>query len=667
MSVLMGIDTGGTYTDVVLLDNERGVIGAAKALTTKHDLSEGIQNAVKAALPDSPPQIQLVSLSSTLATNAIVEGKGSPICLILIGYDPEILDLTELRRVVTNEALIFIQGGHTVSGEEQAPLDIAAARRAIETYAGSVAAFAISGYFSVHNPTHELRVKRLVRRLTGLPVTCGHELTTNLHAPRRALTAALNARLTPLLQQLILSVSQMLVSQDIHAPLMVVRGDGSLMNADMALERPVETILSGPAASVVGAHYLSNTGNAFVIDMGGTTTDIAALHNGRPTVNREGAWVDNWQTMVEAINVRTTGLGGDSEIRLAKKNKLCVGPRRMIPLSLLAQQYPEVIDVLQGQLERGIDRDAVNKGVGYFLLRGQPPKSEQSDIISAQQEILSLLNDGPVPMSRLLSGAKYPLASRRQVDELMEYGLVVASAFTPTDAVHVLGQYRCGSLEAAELGATLWAHRLGISSREFCQKVVRQVIVQAGRAVIESALTEEDNLALESGDSVGRLFIERALGINDYGSFSVIFSMRRLLVGIGAPAGTYLPPVAEQLHTHLYIPEHAEVANAIGAVAGRVVQTVRILIRPMEGENTFRVHLPFGVRDFKRLADAVACAKQNARRLARDRAHRAGASTVKVHTEQHERSALIGGESGGKIFIDTEVTAIAVGSPQPRE
>jgi N-methylhydantoinase A/oxoprolinase/acetone carboxylase beta subunit len=667
MSVLLGIDTGGTYTDAVLLDDERGIIGAAKALTTKHDLSEGIQNAVKAALPDSPPQIQLVSLSSTLATNAIVEGKGSPICLILIGYDPEILDLAELRRVVTNEALIFIQGGHTVTGEEQAPLDIAAARRAIETYARSVAAFAISGYFSVHNPTHELRVKRLVRRLTGLPVTCGHELTTNLHAPRRALTAALNARLTPLLQQLILSVSQMLVSQGIHAPLMVVRGDGSLMNAEMALERPVETILSGPAASVVGAHYLSNTGDAFVIDMGGTTTDIAALHNGHPTVNREGAWMDNWQTMVEAINVRTTGLGGDSEIRLAKKNKLCVGPRRMIPLSLLAQQYPEVIDVLHGQLERGIDRDAVNKCVGYFLLRGQPPKIEQSDIISAQQEILSLLNDGPFPMSRLLSGAKYPLASRRHVDELMEYGLVVASAFTPTDAVHVLGQYRCGSLEAAELGATLWAHRLGISSREFCERVVRQVIAQAGRAVIESALTEEDNLALESGDSVGHLFIERALGTDDGGSFLVTFSMRRSLVGIGAPATTYLPPVAAQLHTHLCIPKHAEVANAIGAVAGRVIQTVRILIRPMEGENAFRVHLPFGVRDFKRLADAVACAKQNARRLARDRAHWAGASTVKVHTEQHERSALIGGESGGKIFIDTEVTATAVGSPQPRE
>ena len=667
MSVLLGIDTGGTYTDAVLLDDERGVIGAAKSLTTKHDLSMGIQNAVKAALPDPPPQIRLVSLSSTLATNAIVEGKGSPICLLLIGYNPDILDLAELRRVVTSEALVFIQGGHTVAGEEQATLDIAAARRAIETYARSVSAFAISGYFSVHNPTHELRLKRLVRSLTGLPVTCGHELTTNLHAPRRALTAALNARLTPLLQQLILSVSRILVSQGIHAPLMVVRGDGSLMNAEMALERPVETILSGPAASVVGARYLSNTGDAFVIDMGGTTTDIAALQNGRPTLNREGAWVDNWQTMVEAINVRTTGLGGDSEVRLDENNKLCVGPRRMIPLSLLAQQYPRVLDVLQDQLERSMGMDAVNRYLGYFLLRGQPPKSEQSDIISAQQEICRLLNDGPVSMSQLLIGVKYPLVYQRRLYELMEYGFVVASAFTPTDAVHVLGQYRCGSLEAAELGAALWARRLGIGRGEFCERVVRQVIVQAGRAVMASALTEEGNLVLSNGDSVGRLFIDRALSADHGGSFSVTFSMRRSLVGIGAPATTYLPSVAAQLHTHLYIPEHAEVANAIGAVAGRVVQTVRILIRPLEGGTAYRVHLPFGVRDFKRLADALACAKYNARRLARDRAHRAGASTVKVHTEQHERTALIGGESAGKIYIDTEVTAIAVGSPQLKE
>jgi len=667
MAVLLGIDTGGTYTDAVLLDTERGVVAAAKALTTKHDLVEGIYNAVKAALPSSAPRIQLVSLSSTLATNAIVEGKGSRVCVLLIGYDPAILDLAELRRVVNDDTLVFIEGGHTVTGEERAPLDVAGAQQAIERHAQSVDAFAISGYFSVLNPTHELQVKQLVRRLSRLPVTCGHELTTNLDAPRRALTAALNARLIPLLQQLILSVRRALASQGIHAPLMVVKGDGSLIKAEMALERPVETILSGPAASVIGARYLSNVENAFVIDIGGTTTDIGVLRNGRPVMNPEGAWVDSWHPMVEAISVHTTGLGGDSEIRLDEHNRLCVGPRRLIPLCFLAHQYPAILDVLRDQVERGMDRHRLNWAAGYFLLRGRPPRSEHNDIISAHEEIWKLLNRTPVSMLKLLSDAKYPLDYRRRLDELMKYELVVASGFTPTDAVHVLGQYRCGSVEAAQLGATLWGQRLGIGSREFCEQVVRQVIVQAGRAVIATTLAEEDNLVLSTEDRVGHLFIDRALGADNGGSFSVTLSMNRPLVGIGAPAATYLPSVAEQLHTRLCIPEHAEVASAIGAVAGRVVQTVRILIRPLEGGNAYRVHLPSGVRDFKRLGDAVACAKYSARRLARQRAHRAGADSVKTHTEVHEQSAAIGDQPGEKIYIESEVIATAVGSVRLRE
>ncbi len=110
-----------------------------------------------------------------------------------------------------------------------------------------------------------------------MPVTCGHELTSNLHAPRRALTAALNARLIPYIEQLIASVRQILAEKQIHAPLMVVKGDGSLMDARVAIERPVETILSGPAASVVGARYLCGEGDVLVVDMGGTTTDIALV------------------------------------------------------------------------------------------------------------------------------------------------------------------------------------------------------------------------------------------------------------------------------------------------------------------------------------------------------------------------------------------------------
>ena len=114
----MGIDTGGTYTDAVLLDDERGVIGKAKALTTKYDLSVGIRGAVEAVLSNPPPDIRAVSLSTTLATNAIVEGQGSPICLLLIGYDPDLLSGMGFEKIVANGAIVFIPGGHTSTGED---------------------------------------------------------------------------------------------------------------------------------------------------------------------------------------------------------------------------------------------------------------------------------------------------------------------------------------------------------------------------------------------------------------------------------------------------------------------------------------------------------------------------------------------------------------------
>ena len=666
MSILLGIDTGGTYTDAVLFDDERGVISAAKALTTKRDLSIGIRKAIQAALPKPPPDIRLVSLSSTLATNAIVEGKGSPVCLLLIGYDSSMVARAGLERVVASDSIVLLQGGHTVTGEERFPLDVNAARQAILSHAPKVAAFAISSFFSVRNPTHELLVKRLARNLTKLPVTCGHELSTHLDAPRRALTAALNARLTPLLQQLILELRGILTNQGIHAPLMVVRGDGSLMDTTMALERPVETILSGPAASVIGARYLSNMqGDAFIIDMGGTTTDIATLHDGRPRLNCEGAWVGGRRTMIEAVDARTIGLGGDSEVQLDREGNLHVGPRRVIPLSLLAEQYPEVVNVLHHQLEQAADKGTANTKMGRFVTLEQSPGIEQNRITSTEQQILTLLDDGPVPLSQLLEGSlEHQFLNQRSLDSLQERGFVITSAFTPTDALHVLGQYRYGSVEAARLGAAMWARRLNISTEEFCKQIVRKVVVQLGEAAIATALAEEGGLALNSQDSVGRVFVNRALGINNGGAFAVTLSMRRPIIGVGAPAGAYLRPVAAQLHTDIHIPEHAEVASAVGAVATGVVQTIRILIRPLDGSNAFRVHLPFGVRDFTALTPAVSYTRNTARRLARHRAHEAGANSVKVHIERHDKTARI---YDNNIHIETEIIATAVGRPRLKE
>ncbi|MFC1912344.1 hydantoinase/oxoprolinase N-terminal domain-containing protein [Chloroflexota bacterium] len=656
MSIFLGIDTGGTYTDAVLLDDEHGIINSAKALTTRYDLSTGIQNAVRSALPNPKPDIHLVSLSSTLATNSIVEGKGSPICLILIGYDPQIIADVGFERL-SSKHIVFVGGGHTVKGDEQAPLDTEAARKAILKYAPRVAAFAISGYFGVLNPTHELRVKQLVRRLTGLPVTCGHELTTNLDAPIRALTVALNARLIPLLHHLIHAVHKLLATQGITAPLMVVKGDGSLMDATMALERPVETIMSGPAASVIGALYLCQVKDALVIDMGGTTTDIAAVHDGYPSLNHQGARVGGWQTMVEAADIHTTGLGGDSEIHLNEAGDIIAGPRRVVPLSILAREYPIVSDALRRQLKGEPDRNA-----GRFIMRERALGIEQDSITSIQQEIWELLGDGPMPVAQLMDSVKAPIHFGYSLDGLMERGLITVSAFTPTDAVHVLGQYNIGNAEAARAGAELWSRRLGTSKREFCERVVKKVLVQAGHAVIESTLTEEEVSSLTHQDSVGRLFINQALGADDSRNFQVTISLRRPLIGIGAPAATYLAPLAERLNAEIHIPEHAGVANAIGAVAGGVVQSVRILIQqPWGKDHAYRAYLPFGIRDFVELDDAIAYARDTAYRLARDHAHQAGASRVKLQTEQNDWMVPVAGD---KLYLGTEIITTAVGRPR---
>ena len=157
MTIALGIDTGGTYTDAVLVEQDSGrVLASAKALTVHHDLAVGIQQAVRAVLervaclqedqPIAPADVHLVGLSTTLATNAIVEGKGSPVCLLLVGYDPSLIQKHGFERELVTRDVVYLEGGHDGEGNQVAPLDEEAARQAIVARRDKVAAFAISGY-----------------------------------------------------------------------------------------------------------------------------------------------------------------------------------------------------------------------------------------------------------------------------------------------------------------------------------------------------------------------------------------------------------------------------------------------------------------------------------------------------------------------------------------
>ncbi|MGI6558245.1 MAG: hydantoinase/oxoprolinase N-terminal domain-containing protein [Limnochordia bacterium] len=277
MNLGLGIDAGGTYTDAVLVDLDgREVLAKGKALTTKGDYTLGVCRAIDALAIQDPGRISMVALSTTLATNAIVENKGGRVGLILIGYPREI------ARLLPKEARwAMVRGVHSIRGEELEPLDLRDLRAKIRELAPEVDVFAISSYLGVRNAAHELAAKKIAEE-TGLPCVCGHELTSELNSVERALTVFFNARLIPLIVRLIQSVERALKARGIDAPMNVVKSDGTLMGREMAMQRPIDTMYSGPVASVGGARWLTGIKDALVLDMGGTTTDIARLIDGRP-------------------------------------------------------------------------------------------------------------------------------------------------------------------------------------------------------------------------------------------------------------------------------------------------------------------------------------------------------------------------------------------------
>ncbi len=197
---IIGIDTGGTYTDaaVIAADDHR-VVSSAKALTTRGDLAIGVAEAMGGALQglDAAGQaaISLVSVSTTLATNAVVEGHGGLVCVILIGFDRTMIARSGIEAAFPGMPIIVIAGGHDHNGDENRSLDEAALTAALVEHGAKVEAFAIAAQFAVRNPAHECRARDLVIASTGKPVTMSSELSTDLDAPRRALTAVLNARL----------------------------------------------------------------------------------------------------------------------------------------------------------------------------------------------------------------------------------------------------------------------------------------------------------------------------------------------------------------------------------------------------------------------------------------------------------------------------------------
>lgn len=657
----LGFDTGGTYTDAVLFSEERGVVAKAKALTTRHDLAVGIAEAadrVIALAGISPRAIRLVSMSTTLATNALVEGQGGRVGLVMIGFSETDLDKDGLKTALGSDPVIFVPGGHDVHGNE-AKLDLSGLEEALPELATSVSGLAVCGYFSTRNPKHEILARDLIRERTGLPVTTSHELSSKLGGPRRALTTLLNARLISMIDRLIAATEGFLDDRGIDAPLMVVRGDGALVSARFARQRPIETILSGPAASIVGARHLTGLEDAVVSDIGGTTTDIAILDKGVPRLDPEGATVGGFRTMVEAVAMRTFGLGGDSEVTIADGGldpAILLGPRRLVPLSLAAHQHGAAIaETLERQLR------AANPGRmdGRFAVRTGVPDRLAAGLSTAEARLYEKVTATPLPLDQLLTST----AQSATLQRLVARGLVHLCGFTPSDAAHVLGRQDNWDERAARLGAELVARRrdgrgqpIAVSAEEISQRVLDAVTRRSAELMLESALADDglDGAAIVAGPLVQRALDGKA------GIARLAVGLDRQVIGLGASAGLHYAGLPALVGQGCVVPEDADVANAIGAVVGQVrVSAEAVVTQPVEG--IFRVSAGETISDHRSEDDALSVARAHLRDLAREAARRAGSDDVEIDVATDLRIATIEGQ---RSFIEASLRAVATGRPR---
>ena len=530
---IIGIDTGGTYTDAVLMEEAtEKIVAAAKEPTTHRKLAIGTGRALASLLDQSKvsvDQIESLVVSSTLATNSVVENKGARVALLVIGY------VRHFKLPVT--AVIYLKGGHTITGEEEQPLDLEYLVEIVERLKTEVDAYGVCSAMSIKNPAHELVAEKAIGMIDPKPVFCSHRASNLAGMRERAATAGLHAKLMPIMEEYIDGVREAMAELSLSCPMLIVSGNGATINSASAIEYAGTTVASGPACT---AHFGARQTNddALVIDVGGTTTDIAMVRNGKPILAAEGCRIGDWRTHVEAVDMFTGGIGGDSHARLDDKGNLALGPNRVVPLAM-AGELPEVESWL-GTGERS------------KLIRCHPDNAlpEGDEVIDCLQSMHGA-TEAQLREQTGLAG----ITLEKHLERLARSQHVFECGFTPTDALHVLSRIDIGDSDVACRAATLLGSARGISGEELSRLVLDNAEEMIETLIIDYVIQHF------WGKSLTGFLSER----HAHPVLRVDFSLKIPLIGIGAAARCLLPAVAERLRTTVRFPDHCEVGNAIGA------------------------------------------------------------------------------------------------------
>lgn len=459
--VRMGIDVGGTHTKCVAMDNETHEIIGKNEVKTTHDAKEGVALGVIQSFENclrengiSPDDVVFVAHSTTQATNAFIEGDVAPVGIIgCAGGGLE--GFLAKRQLCLKDVVLDEKTGKKIPiCNEYIPkkkLCKQAIHNAIEHLAGQNSEVIVASMaFGVDCQDEERLIYNEATEL-GLPVTMGSDITKLYGLTRRTRTAAINASILPKMVATANATETSVKNAGVKVPLMIMRGDGGVMEISEMRKRPILTALSGPAASVMGSLMYLRASNAIYFEVGGTTTNIGVIKNGRPGVDY--ANIGGHDTYINSLDVRILGCAGGSMIRINDKEVVDVGPRSAHIAGCDYACFTDPSEILDPQIE---------------LVA--PKKGDPNDYV----------------VIRLKSGKRITI--------------------TNTDAANVLGlidpkYFAYGNAESARKAMKPVADKLGITIEELAEKILEKDYEKV--SVCINALAEKYHLDHDAMKLVG--------------------------------------------------------------------------------------------------------------------------------------------------------------------
>ena len=450
--MIIGLDVGGTHTDVVLLDKD-GLIKEIKVATDPLDLFNSVLTGlIKITEEIEPEKIHRVVLSTTLTTNAIVQKQLPKVGMIVSsgpGLNPELYR--------TDRHYFAVSGSIDHRGREIEPVNPDEIKEIGERLKKeNIQCLGVVCKFSVRNPEHERKIHEILKD-SFEKVFLGHSISGNLNFPRRIATTYLNAAVYPIHKTFYEAVQKSLEAKGLSQPIRILKADGGNMNFNSSIDIPGQTILSGPAASVMGSvAFSSKDEDTLIMDIGGTTTDMSVLINRVPLLAPMGIGLGNYKTLIRSLETLSIGVGGDSVVKI-ENGQIKVGPERLGPAMAYGGPVTTPTDALfvleemkNGDREKsvnGIKHMAKELGLSVEAAALEIFEFTCRKILSEAEKMIERINKKPVytvhelqegykviPKKILVLGGPAPCFASH-FEKISEYKVKVVPKWTVANAI----------------------------------------------------------------------------------------------------------------------------------------------------------------------------------------------------------------------------------------